>query len=327
MVYSFFLPAILFIFGRQDDFLIYGPARSSGGILKPPNMQLKLCSLIMFFFYEIYCWKIKNQEHISMDDFGICVVGGIQLLNLLCMKWLRVTVDTLHGCLNPALWYFLQKRILDHFFTQLISEIIITEPKLNFKMIVPVSHVLCNIYWLLDQLLGHPQLILRTSKPRQANLGEYVSNTASLMSQISTPAQLNLSTPTSQNAHNTHFFFLLYNFLLPQFYSVFFSLLSFFSLALQKKKLAQLPAVDMWKVPGSFCCYYKHSPQTAQWLCQNIYICKHVEFGWQLGWSMLHINYRQLSKFFFAVFNCLLIFKFLLFDSGNNFLACLLANT
>jgi len=24
-----------------------------------------------------------------------------------------------------------------------------------------------------------------------------------------------------------------------------------------------------------------------------------VEFGWQLGWNMLHVNCRQLSKFFF----------------------------
>ena len=36
---------------------------------------------------------------------------------------------------------------------------------------------------------------------------------------------------------------------------------------------------------------------TAQWLCQKIYICKHVEFGWQLGWSMLNVNCRQLIKF------------------------------
>ncbi|KNZ62518.1 hypothetical protein VP01_125g3 [Puccinia sorghi] len=36
-------------------------------------------------------------------------------------------------------------------------------------------------------------------------------------------------------------------------------------------------------------------------LCQNISICKHVEFGWKLGWSMLHVNCRQLSKFFFSI--------------------------
>ena len=37
----------------------------------------------------------------------------------------------------------------------------------------------------------------------------------------------------------------------------------------------------------------------AQLLCQKIYICKHVEFGWQLaGWSMLNVNCRQLIKFF-----------------------------
>ena len=41
---------------------------------------------------------------------------------------------------------------------------------------------------------------------------------------------------------------------------------------------------------------------TAQWLCQRIYICKYVEFGWKLGWSMLNVNCRQLIKFFFAVF-------------------------
>ena len=29
--------------------------------------------------------------------------------------------------------------------------------------------------------------------------------------------------------------------------------------------------------------------------------CTQVEFGWQLGWSMLHVNCRQLIKFFFAV--------------------------
>ncbi|KNZ51736.1 RING-H2 finger protein ATL1N, partial [Puccinia sorghi] len=31
---------------------------------------------------------------------------------------------------------------------------------------------------------------------------------------------------------------------------------------------------------------------TAQLLCQKIYICKYVELGWQLGWSMLHVNCR-----------------------------------
>ncbi|KNZ62364.1 hypothetical protein VP01_127g2 [Puccinia sorghi] len=52
-----------------------------------------------------------------------------------------------------------------------------------------------------------------------------------------------------------------------------------------QSKLAQLPAVDMQLVfllqP-----FYK------------IYICKQVEFGWQLGWSMLHVNCSQLSKVF-----------------------------
>ncbi|KNZ56002.1 hypothetical protein VP01_2523g1 [Puccinia sorghi] len=49
-----------------------------------------------------------------------------------------------------------------------------------------------------------------------------------------------------------------------------------------------------------FCCYSVHSPRVfqpifdaqslcrLQWLCQNIYICKHVYSGWQLGWRMLH---------------------------------------
>ncbi|KNZ57405.1 hypothetical protein VP01_2169g3 [Puccinia sorghi] len=74
-----------------------------------------------------------------------------------------------------------------------------------------------------------------------------------------------------------------------------------------KKKLTQLPAVDMQKVPGRFCCYSKLSPRViqpsfdAQLLCQTISICKQVEFGWQLGWSMLHVNCRKLSNFFFAV--------------------------
>ncbi|KNZ60718.1 hypothetical protein VP01_1510g2 [Puccinia sorghi] len=72
-----------------------------------------------------------------------------------------------------------------------------------------------------------------------------------------------------------------------------------------QKKLAQLPAVDMQKVPGSFCCYSNHPPKViqpsfdAQSLCRlHNYL---VELGWQLGWSMLHVNCRQLSKFFFAV--------------------------
>ncbi|KNZ52615.1 putative signal peptide protein [Puccinia sorghi] len=59
------------------------------------------------------------------------------------------------------------------------------------------------------------------------------------------------------------------------------------------KKLAQLPAVDMQKVPGRFCCYSNHAPK--------FYIGKHVEFEWKLGWSMLHVNCMQLIKFFFAV--------------------------
>ncbi|KNZ57658.1 hypothetical protein VP01_2105g1 [Puccinia sorghi] len=74
----------------------------------------------------------------------------------------------------------------------------------------------------------------------------------------------------------------------------------------KKKKLAQLHAVDMQKFLGSFCCYSNHSPKLiepsfdAQSLCilqsdcaKKIYICKHVELGWQLGWSMPHVNCRQ----------------------------------
>ncbi|KNZ58395.1 hypothetical protein VP01_1937g2 [Puccinia sorghi] len=41
---------------------------------------------------------------------------------------------------------------------------------------------------------------------------------------------------------------------------------------------------------------------TAQKLCQNKYICKHAEFGWQLGWSMLHVNCRH---GFFPILVCL----------------------
>ena len=48
----------------------------------------------------------------------------------------------------------------------------------------------------------------------------------------------------------------------------------------------------------SHCAHCTVTVHTAQWLCQKIYICKHVEFGWQLGWSMLNVNYRQLTKFF-----------------------------
>ncbi|KNZ55021.1 hypothetical protein VP01_278g1 [Puccinia sorghi] len=36
------------------------------------------------------------------------------------------------------------------------------------------------------------------------------------------------------------------------------------SITLQKKKLSQLPAVDMQKLPGSFCCYSKLSPRVIQ---------------------------------------------------------------
>ncbi|KNZ50420.1 hypothetical protein VP01_4437g1 [Puccinia sorghi] len=49
-----------------------------------------------------------------------------------------------------------------------------------------------------------------------------------------------------------------------------------------KKKLAQLPEVDMQKVSESFCCYSNHSPKLIKpsfdlkSLCQNIYICKHA---------------------------------------------------
>ncbi|KNZ46512.1 hypothetical protein VP01_71g5 [Puccinia sorghi] len=71
-----------------------------------------------------------------------------------------------------------------------------------------------------------------------------------------------------------------------------------------KKKLSQLPAVDMHKVPGSFCYYSKHAPKViqpsfdAQSLCQRFYIGKHVEFEWNLGWRMLHVNcMHPLSKF------------------------------
>ena len=37
---------------------------------------------------------------------------------------------------------------------------------------------------------------------------------------------------------------------------------------------------------------------TAQSLCQKIYICRQVEFGWQLDWSMLHVNCMKLTEFF-----------------------------
>ncbi|KNZ51994.1 hypothetical protein VP01_3736g1 [Puccinia sorghi] len=71
---------------------------------------------------------------------------------------------------------------------------------------------------------------------------------------------------------------------------------------MQKKKLSQTPAVDMQKVPRSFCCYSKISPRFiessfgAQSMFQNIYICKQVEFGCQLSWSILHVNCRQHCK-------------------------------
>ncbi|KNZ51005.1 hypothetical protein VP01_4138g1 [Puccinia sorghi] len=45
-------------------------------------------------------------------------------------------------------------------------------------------------------------------------------------------------------------------------------------------------------------CRTSKEVSTAQWLCQNIYICKHVEFGLQIGWSMLNFSCRQLSKLF-----------------------------
>ncbi|KNZ44842.1 hypothetical protein VP01_876g1 [Puccinia sorghi] len=51
-----------------------------------------------------------------------------------------------------------------------------------------------------------------------------------------------------------------------------------------KKKLAQLLAVDMLQ------------------LCQNIHTCKQVEFGCQLGWSMLHVNCRQKKKLIITLY-------------------------
>ncbi|KNZ49454.1 hypothetical protein VP01_4g17 [Puccinia sorghi] len=50
------------------------------------------------------------------------------------------------------------------------------------------------------------------------------------------------------------------------------------------------------KVPGSFCCYSNHAPKLIQPSCDSkkFYIGKHVEFGWKLGWRMLHVNCMQL---------------------------------
>ncbi|KNZ60157.1 hypothetical protein VP01_1601g2 [Puccinia sorghi] len=50
-------------------------------------------------------------------------------------------------------------------------------------------------------------------------------------------------------------------------------------------KLAQLPAVDMQKVPGSFGCYSNHTPK----------------LEWKLGWSMLHSQSIGISFFFLLI--------------------------
>ncbi|KNZ50927.1 hypothetical protein VP01_416g2 [Puccinia sorghi] len=81
------------------------------------------------------------------------------------------------------------------------------------------------------------------------------------------------------------------------------------SLLTLQKILAQLPAVDMQKVQqGSWC--YSHLSSRVIQPCTDCADCtvtvlKHLHmqtggFGWQLGWSMLHVNCRQLTKFFFA---------------------------
>ncbi|KNZ53527.1 hypothetical protein VP01_3212g1 [Puccinia sorghi] len=60
------------------------------------------------------------------------------------------------------------------------------------------------------------------------------------------------------------------------------------------KKLAQLPAVN---IQESEVLMHSHCADCTATV-PKIYICKHVEFGWQLGWSMLHANCRQLSNLF-----------------------------
>ena len=100
-----------------------------------------------------------------------------------------------------------------------------------------------------------------------------------------------------------------------------------FCLFLQTRKLfffsifSIFPHLHCWKTCSTACSWHAEGPRklvvllkpfsnidstklgctvtvhTAQWLCQKIYICKHVEFGWQLGWSMLNVNCRQLIKF------------------------------
>ncbi|KNZ55862.1 hypothetical protein VP01_255g1 [Puccinia sorghi] len=56
------------------------------------------------------------------------------------------------------------------------------------------------------------------------------------------------------------------------------------------------------------------NPTILQNDCQKIYICKNMEFGWQLGWSMLHVNCRQLSNQSSGIFQniasyCLIYFR------------------
>ena len=58
----------------------------------------------------------------------------------------------------------------------------------------------------------------------------------------------------------------------------------------------------MQEVQWSLWCYSKLSPRVIQpsfdAQSQKIYICRQVEFGWQLDWSMLHVNCRNLTEFF-----------------------------
>ncbi|KNZ53753.1 hypothetical protein VP01_3143g3 [Puccinia sorghi] len=70
---------------------------------------------------------------------------------------------------------------------------------------------------------------------------------------------------------------------------------------------------DQIRIPGCFCCYSNHSPKLIQPIFDAQSLCilhndcakkstySNMELGWQLGWSMLHVNCRQLSKFFFEV--------------------------
>ncbi|KNZ54484.1 hypothetical protein VP01_2934g1 [Puccinia sorghi] len=68
-----------------------------------------------------------------------------------------------------------------------------------------------------------------------------------------------------------------------------------------KKKLAQLPAVDIQKVPGSFSLMHSHFADFTVTV-PKIYRCRHVEFGWQLGWRPA-CQLQAVEQVFFCSFS------------------------